>query len=41
MKKIIIIIIILMLALYFALTSKKAQSFLDDLSESHKVDLIQ
>ncbi len=41
MKKVIIAIIILLVALYFALRSEKAQRFLDDLSEGHKVDLIQ
>ena len=41
MKKLIIVIIILLTALFFALRSEKAQSFLDNLSEKHNVDLIQ
>ncbi|MHC4214044.1 MAG: hypothetical protein ACYSWP_11790 [Planctomycetota bacterium] len=41
MKKIIIAIIIFLTALYFVLTSEKAQSLLDDLSQEHSVDLIQ
>ena len=41
MKKLIIIMIILLTALYFALRSEKAQSFLDDLRDSHQVDLIR
>ncbi len=41
MKKLMIIVIILLLALYFALTSERAQRFLDDLRDSHKVDMIQ
>ena len=41
MKKLIIIMIILLVAVYFALRSKKAQSFLDDLRDTHKVNLIQ
>jgi hypothetical protein len=41
MKKLIIIMIILLLALYFALTSQKAQSFLDNLRDTSKVNLIQ
>ena len=41
MKKLIIIMIILLTALYFALTSQKFQSFLDNLRDTSKVNLIQ
>ena len=41
MKKLIIVMIILLVAVYFALRSQKAQSFLDDLRENSKVNLIQ
>jgi hypothetical protein len=41
MRKLIIIMIILLLALYFALTSEKFQSFLDNIRDTSKVNLIQ
>jgi uncharacterized membrane protein YwzB len=41
MKKLIIVIIILLAALYFALTSQKFQSFIDNLRDTRKVNLIQ
>ena len=41
MKKVIIAIIIFLIALFYALRSEKAQSFLDDLRDTHKVNLIQ
>ena len=41
MKKVIIAIIIFLIALFYVLRSEKAQSFLDDLSKEHSVDLIQ
>ena len=41
MKKVIIAIIIFLIALFYALRSEKAQSFLDDLSKTHSVDIIQ
>ena len=41
MKKVIIGIIVVLVLLFLALRSEKVQDFLDRLSETHKVDLIQ
>ena len=41
MKKLVIVIIVLLVALFLALRSERVQDFLDRLSKTHKVNLIQ